>query len=95
MLDCLTIVKSEKKHILLYLLPGPGLPNWLTPWLTSLGRKNVKVARIGDSRYKDYPTYIGERGLNFANIRRVLYYKRHKKDIDKEGSPGYLSSILL
>ena len=58
-------------------------------------RKYVKVASIGDSRYKDYPTYIGERGLTFANTRRALYHKRHKNDIDKEGSPGYLSSILL
>ena len=44
-------------------------------------RKNVKVASIGDSWYKDYPTYIEERGLNLANVRRALYHKRHKKDI--------------
>ena len=44
-------------------------------------RKNVKVASSGDSWYKDYPTYIEERGLNLANVRRALYHKRHKKDI--------------
>ena len=49
---------------------------------------------IGNSRYKDYPTYIEERGLTFANVRRALYHNRHKKDIEIKGSPGYLSSIL-
>ena len=35
-------------------------------------KDNIKIGSIGDSRYKDYPTYIHERGLNFANVRRVL-----------------------
>ena len=58
-------------------------------------KDNVKVCSIGDSQYKDYPTYIQERGLTFANARRDLYHSRHKKDIEKKGSAGYLSSILL
>ena len=58
-------------------------------------RDNVKIASIGDSLYKDYPTYVQERGLTFANARRELYHNRHKKDIEKKGSPGYLNSILL
>ena len=63
-------------------------------------RDNVKIASIGDLRYKDYPTYLEERGLTsegltFANVRRSLYHNRHKKDIEIKGSPGYLSSILL
>ena len=58
-------------------------------------KDNVKIASIGDSRYKDYPTYLEERGLTFANVRKFLYYKRHKKDIEIKESPGYLSSILL
>ena len=63
-------------------------------------RDNVKIASIGDLRYKDYPTYLEERGLtseglSFANVRRALYHNRHKKDIEIKGSPGYLSSILL
>ena len=58
-------------------------------------RDNVKVCSIGDSQYKDYPTYIQERGLDYARVRRALYHNRHKKDIQNKGSPGYLSSILL
>ena len=58
-------------------------------------KDNVKIASIGDTLYKDYPTYIEEKGLTFANIRRALYYKRHKKDIEVKGSNGWLSSILL
>ena len=58
-------------------------------------RDNVKLCSIGDSQYKDFPTYIEERGLDYARVRRALYHNRHKKDIEKKGSPGYLSSILL
>ena len=58
-------------------------------------KDNVKIASIGDSRYKDYPTYIQEKGLDYAKVRRQLYHNRHKKDIEIKGSPGYLSSILL
>ena len=56
---------------------------------------NLKIASIGDREYKDYPTYIQERGLTFANVRRALYHNRHKKDIETKGSNGWLSSILL
>ena len=50
---------------------------------------------IEDSRYEDYPTYIQERGLDYAKVRRELYHKHHKKNIKKKGSAGYLSSTLL
>ena len=58
-------------------------------------KDNVKIASLGDILYKDYPTYILEKGIAYANIRRALYYKRHKKDIERTGSNGWLSSILL
>ena len=58
-------------------------------------KDNVKIASIGDTLYKDYPTYIEEKGIAYANIRRALYYKRHKKNIEVKGSNGWLSSILL
>ena len=56
---------------------------------------NLKIASIGDREYKDYPTYVQERGLTFANVRRALYHNRHKKDIETKGSNGWLASILL
>ena len=55
----------------------------------------MKTCSIGDSLYKDYPTYIQENGLDYAKVRRALYHNRHKKDIDIKGSNGWLSSILL
>ena len=58
-------------------------------------KDNVKIASIGDPLYKDYPTHIQEKGLTFANVRRVLYHNRHKNDIEIKGSNGWLSSILL
>ena len=58
-------------------------------------KDNVKIASIGDTLYKDYPTCIEEKGLTFANIRRALYNNRHKKNIEIKGSNGWLSSILL
>ena len=58
-------------------------------------KDNIKIGSIGNSQYKDYPTYIEERGLTFANVRRVLYHNRNKKDIERKGSNGWLSSILL
>lgn len=41
-------------------------------------KDNKFVVSIGDVRYKDYPTYINEKGLDYANKRRELYLKRHK-----------------
>ena len=41
-------------------------------------KNNVKIATIGDSKYKDFPTYVIENGLEFANKRKKLYYIRHK-----------------
>ena len=58
-------------------------------------RDGVKIASIGDSRYKDYSTYIEENGIELANNNRALYYKRHKEDIEIKGSNGFLSPILL
>ena len=58
-------------------------------------KDNIKIASLGDSLYRDYPTYIQERGLTFANVRRELYYKRHRKDIETKLSNGWLSTVLL
>ena len=52
------------------------------------------VCSIGDDRYKDYPTYILERSLEYANERRRLYLNRHKSDIIY-GTPGWYVARLL
>lgn len=49
------------------------------------------VASIGDTRYSDYPTYIKEKGLDYANERKRLYNIRHKN----ESSGGFYAKKLL
>ena len=58
-------------------------------------KNELKIATIGDSRYKDFPTYVIEKGLEFANKRKRLYYIRHKKDIEKLNSNGFYAAKLL
>jgi hypothetical protein len=53
------------------------------------------ITYAGASGYKDYPTYLIENGLEYANKRRALYKKRHEKDRHKIGSTGYYSDQLL
>ena len=58
-------------------------------------KNGVKIATIGDSRYKDFPTYVIEKGIEFANKRKRLYYIRHKKDIEKLNSKSFYAAKLL
>ncbi len=61
--------------------------------------KSNKIASIGDIRYKDYPTYINERGKYYADKRRESYYKRHAHEAvyDKEGNitNSFFAKFLL
>ena len=50
---------------------------------------------LGAGGYKDYPTYIKEKGLEYANKRRALYKQRHQKDRTVIGSRGYYTDQLL
>jgi hypothetical protein len=49
----------------------------------------------GASGYGDYPTYWKLDGKAYANERRRLYMIRHKKEIQKVGSRGYIIYKLL
>ena len=40
----------------------------------------IKIASIGDMRYKDYPTFLQEDGKAIAEERRRLYHQRHTKE---------------
>jgi hypothetical protein len=55
-------------------------------------KNNELIVSIGDKRYKDYPTYIIENGLYYANERRKLYKNRHKKDA---GIAGFYAKKIL
>lgn len=54
-----------------------------------------KIASVGALGYSDYPTYIKDKGKDYANKRRTLYKIRHKKDKDVKGTKGYYADRLL
>lgn len=58
-------------------------------------KKNEKLASIGAKGYLDYPTYINNKGQQYADERRRLYKIRHSKDLKKKDSPGYFANKLL
>jgi hypothetical protein len=58
-------------------------------------KNGVKIASIGAKGYKDYPTYIKEKGLKYANKRRKLYKIRHNKTRGKKWSNSWLADQLL
>jgi hypothetical protein len=49
----------------------------------------------GSPSYSDYPSYIQSHGKEYADNRRRLYQIRHKKEIEKVGSRGWLIANLL
>ena len=48
------------------------------------------LGAVGQTGYKDYPTYAKERGIEFANERRRLYHLRHTKHTWNELLAKYL-----
>lgn len=58
-------------------------------------KNNKKVASIGAAGMNDYPTYIRTKGLEYAKKRRILYRKRHAKELKATGTPGYYAAKLL
>ena len=51
------------------------------------------IASIGAKGYKDYPTFILEDGKEYADKKRNLYRKRHKKDLNS-GNGLWANRIL-
>jgi hypothetical protein len=51
-----------------------------------------KIASIGAIGYKDYPTFIKEKGKAYADERRRLYHIRHAKD---KNLNGYYAKKIL
>ena len=50
-----------------------------------------KIASIGATGYGDFPTFLREKGVEYAEKRRRLYHQRHPKDSLGE----YLARWLL
>ena len=58
-------------------------------------KNNKKISSIGAIGYSDYPTFILDKGLDYANDKRRLYKIRHNKDIKKIGSNGFYANKIL
>ena len=58
-------------------------------------KKGEKLASVGAIGYGDYPTFMREKGKEYADSRRELYKMRHQKDRHKSGTPGYYADKLL
>jgi hypothetical protein len=56
---------------------------------------NEYIVSIGDIKYKDYPTYLIENGLIYAQNRRRLYKARHERNRNNVGSAGYYADKIL
>ena len=55
----------------------------------------IKIINIYAVNIYDYPTYIQNNGISYANERRKLYKIRHKKDINVKFTSGYYSDKIL
>jgi len=58
-------------------------------------KNGEKIASVGGLGFLDYPNYIKEKGLIYANNRRKLYKLRHEKDRHIKWSRGWLADQLL
>jgi hypothetical protein len=53
------------------------------------------LTAVGAVGYKDYPTYMKEKGKEYADERRRLFKIRHQKNRTKEGSDAWFADQLL
>ncbi len=53
------------------------------------------ITSIGQKGYKDYPTYIEEKGRDYANVRREQFYNRFGDKVNKPNSNAFYSAKLL
>ena len=58
-------------------------------------KNNNKVASVGAMGYNDYPTYIKQKGKQFADKKRRLYKIRHSKDRKVINTNGWYADQLL
>jgi hypothetical protein len=58
-------------------------------------KKGEKIASIGALGYSDYPTYLKDKGKEYADSRRKLYKERHESDRHVRGSAGFFADKIL
>ena len=58
-------------------------------------KNNKKIASIGNVHYKDYPSFIEEKGKTYADERRKLYNNRFKNTMNIKNTPSYFANKIL
>jgi hypothetical protein len=58
-------------------------------------KNGEKLASIGAIGYGDYPTFISEKGKDYADKRRKAYKTRHESDRHVRGSAGFYADKIL
>ena len=58
-------------------------------------KNNKLIASVGDINYYDYPNFIINKGIEYANNKKRLYKIRHNKDRLIKGSKGFYADKLL
>jgi hypothetical protein len=53
------------------------------------------LASIGAIGYGDYPTFMAQKGKEFADEKRRLYKLRHAKDRVVRGTAGFYADKIL
>jgi hypothetical protein len=86
-----TYTKKQAKRLGVQVFPSDN-PKYK---LEVYDKNGLFITYCGGGGYKDYPTYIEERGKEYADKRRALYKIRHQKDRTKVGSRGWFADQLL
>lgn len=58
-------------------------------------KNGEKIASVGALGYGDYPTFMKERGKEYADKKRRAYKIRHDNDRHERWSRGWLADQLL
>ena len=58
-------------------------------------KNNKKIASIGNVYYKDYPSFIEEKGKKYADERRKLYKNRFNNTMNIKNTPSFFASKIL
>ena len=58
-------------------------------------KNGKKVVSIGALGYGDFPTFLKEKGSDYAERRQKAYKLRHEKDRHNIGTAGYYADQIL
>ena len=58
-------------------------------------RDGQYITSVGQLGYSDYPTYIKEKGKDYADKRREAFYKRFGKKAEKPYTNAFYAAKLL